>query len=97
MKELFTTLAIGISESDAPSVPRIEAGGVITGLLNTVYWATGVVAVFALILGGLFYILADGNAQKITRAKDIILYAVVGLAFVLVAFIITNFVVGWFA
>lgn len=97
MNTLITLLAIGISGSDAPGVPRVGAEGVITGLLTTVYWAAGVLAVVAILLGGLFYILSDGNPQKITRSKDIIMYGVIGLAIALMAFVITNFIVGWFA
>ena len=89
-------LAVGISAKDH-NIPTISAGGIVEGLLTTVYWAAGIAAVVAIMIGGLMYTLSDGNAQKITRSKDIILYGVVGLAIVLVAFIITNFVVGWFA
>lgn len=97
MKDAFLQLfAIGISAKDN-GVADIKAEVLIPNILGVVYWAAGVTAVVAIILGGLFYILADGNAQKITRAKDIILYGVVGLVVVLLAFVVTNFVVGWFA
>lgn len=96
MKELLTNLAVSIDASDS-KIPDLKAEAVVTGLLNTVYWATGIMAVVMLIIGGIFYITSDGNAQKITRAKDIIMYAIIGLVVVLAAFVITNFVIGWFA
>lgn len=91
----FELLAVGI-DAEANNIPKISAAGVLDGVLDTVYWAAGLMAVVMIIIGGLMYILSDGNAQKITRAKDIILYGVVGLVIVLVAFVITNFVIGWF-
>lgn len=91
----LTTFAVGI-DPGANNIPTPKASDILNGVLSTVYWAAGLMAVVMIIIGGLMYILSDGNAQKITRSKDIILYGVVGLAIVLVAFVITQFVIGWF-
>ena len=40
---------------------------------------TGVASVIVIIVGGLGYITSSGNAEKITHAKSMILYAVIGL------------------
>ena len=75
---------------------EIEAGNLIPAILGAVYWVAGVAAVVTLIAGGIGYMISDGNPQKITKSKDIILYSVVGLVVILVAFTITNFVIGRF-
>lgn len=75
---------------------RVEAGQLVPIILGAVYWVAGVVAVVTLIAGGIGYIISDGNPQKITKSKDIILYSVIGLVVILVAFTITNFVIGRF-
>jgi hypothetical protein len=54
------------------------------------------VAVIMLIIGGLNYITASGDPGKMTKAKNTILYAGVGLVIVIAASAITNFVVGRF-
>ena len=77
-------------------VPKVQAGTAITGILNTVYFAAGIVAVIVIIVSGFFYVLSNGDASKIKRAKDGILYSVVGLVIVMSAFLITNFVIGQF-
>ena len=75
---------------------EIEAGNLIPAILGAVYWVAGVAAVVTLIAGGIGYMISDGNPQKITKSKDIILYSVIGLVVILVAFTITNFVIGRF-
>ncbi len=83
-------------DADSVGVPKIEASGVIDGTLAVVYWAAGLIAVIVLIIGGILYTVSDGDSSKIKRAKDMILYAIVGLVFVLMAFVVTNFIVGRF-
>jgi hypothetical protein len=77
-------------------IEEIKAGSVVNGILNTVYFAAGVTAVIVIIISGMFYVISQGDASKIKRAKDGILYSVVGLVIVLTAFVLTNYVIGRF-
>ena len=77
-------------------IPTNSADSVITNLLNVVYFAAGMVAVIVIIVSAFFYVVSQGDAGKIKRAKDGILYSVVGLVVVMVAFVITNFIIGRF-
>lgn len=93
LRHIAVATKIGADEVD---IPRIGSGALLNGVLGTVYWVAGVVAVIVIIIAGIFYAISEGDAAKIKRAKDAILYAVVGLAVVMMAFVITNFVVGRF-
>ncbi|MBP9667677.1 hypothetical protein KBD87_02635 [Candidatus Saccharibacteria bacterium] len=95
MLNLFTQLAAKINPHDA-NIPVVSSTNVLTGVLNVVYIAAGITAVISIILGGLFYAISAGDASKVTYARDTILYAVIGLVVVMVAFVITNFVIGHF-
>jgi len=95
MKSLFYLAATKISPGDV-GVPKVEADTAVDGILNTVYFAAGIVAVIVIIVSGMFYVISNGDASKVKRAKDGILYSVVGLVIVMVAFLITNFVIGRF-
>lgn len=95
MKDLLYFAATQINPDDV-GVPKVQAGVAITGILNTVYFAAGIIAVIVIIISGFFYVLSNGDASKIKRAKDGILYSVVGLVIVMSAFLITNFVIGQF-
>lgn len=77
-------------------IPQISSTQLLDGILTTVYWTAGVVAVIIIIIAGIFYAISDGDASKIKRAKDTIVYAVAGLAIVLMAFFITRFIIGRF-
>ena len=54
----------------------------------------GVVAVVMIIVGGLKYITAGGEAGNISSAKNTIIYAIVGLVIVALAQFIVHFVLG---
>lgn len=95
MKNFLYFAAAKINSGDV-GVPKVEADTAITGILNTVYFAAGIVAVVVIIISGFFYVLSNGDAAKVKRAKDGILYSVVGLVIVMTAFLITNFVIGRF-
>lgn len=71
-----------------------KAGSVGVDLVNVVIGLIGVAAVVAIILGGIQYVTANGDAGKIATAKNTILYAVIGLVVAILAFAIVNFVVG---
>lgn len=95
MNEFLYTLAAKLDAADM-GVPVVKADDAITGILNTAYFAAGVVAVIVIIVSGFFYVTSQGDPGKVKRGKDGILYSVVGLVVVLTAFLITNFVIGRF-
>ena len=63
-------------------------------VLNSVYFAVSIAAVGVIVFGGFRYTLSQGDSGKIKRAKDTIMYALIGLLIVLSAFTITNFILG---
>lgn len=53
----------------------------------------GLIAVIMIIYGGITYVTAAGNQEKIESAKKIILYAVIGIVIVLISFALVNTVI----
>ena len=83
--------AVGLGDN----IPHLQATqGALDGVLNTIYGLAGALAVIFIIIGGIRYILAAGNSAQLTQAKNTILYSIVGLIIVILAFSITNFVIG---
>lgn len=70
-----------------------NATNTIKNIINVLLYGLGIVAVIAIIIGGFVYVTSNGDAAKIKKAKDIILYAVIGLVVALLAFAIVNFVI----
>ena len=77
-------------------VHEISADDLVRNGLNLFYYVAGISAVIVIIIAGINYITSMGDSGKVTRAKNMILYAVIGLGILLVAFGITNFVIGKF-
>lgn len=66
---------------------------VVIKILNAIIGVSGLVAVVFIILGGIQYMTSTGDAGKVKKAKDTILYAVIGLVACVLAFAIVNFVI----
>ncbi len=64
----------------------------LTTILNVVLGVIGFVAVAMIIIGGLQYTTSAGDTGKVTKAKNTIMYGVIGLIVALLAFAIVNFV-----
>lgn len=62
--------------------------------LNVVYLWVGIIAVIVIIIAGINFMISRGQADKVKRARDAILYAVIGLIVTLAAFAITGLVIN---
>lgn len=78
-------------KSDANSNNLMET---VTLIINVIIGVIGFVAVVVIILGGVQYTTSAGDPGKVKKAKDTILYGIVGLVIALLAFAIVNFVLG---
>ena len=66
----------------------------VINILNGVIAVLGLVAVVVIIIGGINYMTSSGDAAKVKKAKDTILYGVIGLVICVLAFAIVNFIAG---
>lgn len=64
----------------------------LTNIVNIISIIIGVIAVIMIIFGGFRYITSGGSAEKVTAAKNTILYALIGLIIVALAQAIVRFV-----
>ncbi len=67
---------------------------IIQTIINVVIGLVGVIAVVVMIMGGISFITSQGDTNKVTKARNTILYGVVGLIVALLAFAIVNFVMS---
>ena len=77
---------------DPNNVGTLDA--MITKVINVALGLIGTIAVVMIILGGYQYTTSAGDASKVTKAKNTILYGVIGLVIALLAFAIVNFVLA---
>ncbi|MBN1374180.1 hypothetical protein JW962_02490 [Candidatus Dojkabacteria bacterium] len=64
----------------------------ISGLLNIGTLAAALVAVAVLVYGGVMYITSTGDSQKTEKAQNTIIYALVGLVIVGLAWLLVGFI-----
>jgi hypothetical protein len=76
------------------NLPRGSADNAVAVILRLVFGVLGGIAVLIVTIAGFQYIISQGDPQKIAKAKNTIIFAVIGLAIALTGFSIVNFVVN---
>lgn len=66
----------------------------VTKVVNYLSWFVGIVSVIMIVVGGFKYITSGGASDKVTGAKNTIIYAIIGLVIVALAQFIVRFVVA---
>ena len=80
--------AVGGSKSSA----TLQVDEIVLAVVNWLLFAVGVISVIMLIVGGIKYATSAGDSNKVTSAKNTIMYAIIGLAVAVLAFAIVGFV-----
>lgn len=65
----------------------------VTNLIRVALSVLGLVAVAVVILGAVQFMTASGDPGKVKKAKDTILYGVIGLVVAILAYAIVNFII----
>ena len=63
-------------------------------ILNVVIGVIGFIAVAMIVMGGISFATSQGDTSKVAKARNTILYGVVGLVVAILAFAIVNFVLA---
>ena len=70
----------------------VDPGVMVTNMIGWVVGVAGVVAAVFVVYGGVGYMTSAGDPNKLQKAKTVITYALIGLAIVALAEVITAFV-----
>lgn len=81
--------AVGCASGNEAAFPEA-----LKNIINFVIGVGGLVAVIYIVIGGIGYMTSNGDAGKLAKAKNTILYALIGLVICALAFAIVNFAVG---
>ena len=81
--------AAGCDMSTSPEDPLFAK---VPGAVQAVFFLAGIIAAGVIIFGGVRYTISQGDPGKVKKAKDTIMYAVIGLVVTLTAFAIVAFV-----
>ena len=72
----------------------VDATAVVTNTIDWFIGIAGIVSAIFVVYGGISYTTSAGDPSKLKKAKDMILYSLIGLAVVALASVITAFVSG---
>ena len=92
----LAAFAIGLDFAPAPegTAGDIDLVEAILFLINAALMLAAIIAVAFLVIGGFRFIISQGDEDQTTKAKNTILYAVIGLIVIGLAAAIVNFVVA---
>jgi len=83
---------VATSDSSICSEKHLTLNNIVQTIINTIVYVIGIIAVIMIILGGISYATSQGDAAKVKKGKDTILYGIVGLVIAILAYAIINFV-----
>jgi hypothetical protein len=94
-----TSLTDPINQGAACSQPAgtsgnlFGAGSIFSIISNTLVFLVGAISVIFLIIGGLRYVISNGDSKNVEAAKNTILYAIIGIVIAIIAYALVNFVI----
>lgn len=87
----------GASVNSSTGLVEMSATNVIKNITDIVYWIAGATAVLMFVMAGIRFISSSGNPSRIQKARQSMIYSVIGLIIVILAFTITNVILGFLA
>lgn len=83
----------------APDIPNpinsgFDIGGLLVNVINVLLVWAGVVAILFVIFGGFRYMVSMGNAESIDKARQTVLYAILGLIIVFLSYLIVRYLMN---
>ena len=84
----------GVCQDTSGTNTLYGTGGLFDKIINLISIIIGIVAVFAIVVAGFMFITSGGDSQRVSTARNTILYVIVGLVVVAVAQLIEAFVIN---
>ena len=94
MEEITKQLAVTGNAGQYIANQDNDLDSSIISIINAIIGVLGLVCVIVIIIGGVNYMTSSGDAGKVKKAKDTILYGIIGLVICVLAFAIVNFVIS---
>lgn len=73
---------------------RADAASNIANIIDALLYLIGAIAIIMIVAGGFRFVTSRGDQNAVQQAKNMILYAVIGIVLALLAKVIVTFVVG---
>ncbi len=80
----------GVDKSGGTSAVGVET--YIQNIVNLLLFIAGIIAVIVIVVAGLRYVTSNGDSGATSKARNEIIYALVGLAVAIMAYSLVNFI-----
>lgn len=78
-KDITTSAVCADAQAGKSTNPLFGADGILTTATRLLSFVVGIIAVIVLIVAGIRFAINGGNPQEITKARNTIIYACVGI------------------
>lgn len=95
-KSVIADQCAGVTDSAVCKDQNAKPSDLIKNIVNTLLYVVGAISVVMLVVGGIMYSTSAGDSGRVTKAKNTVTYAVIGLVVSFLAFAIVQFVVTKF-
>ncbi len=83
-----------MAQFDTSGLPNTPAdSNTLQIIINTVMAIAGAIAVLTVVIAGFRFVTSRGNPSETAKARNAIIFAVIGLAILILAFPIVNFII----
>lgn len=82
------------STEDAGGASLLLEGGIVSRIFDLISWLVGILAGIFILIGAFRLTISRGNKDSVKGARNMIIYAMVGLAVVLLSNLIFNVIIG---
>lgn len=73
-----------------PVTTTLDPKKIVTNIINAALFFIGAIALIFVIWGGILYVTSGGDSEKTTQARNTLLYAIVGIVIVVLAWSIVS-------
>ena len=88
---MLKVFAKSVTEVVGEKIPRGTLN--MEAILSWVYAIMGIVAVIGIIFGAVVWTTSQGDSEKVKKGRNAVLFSTIGLVIVILATVITNFVI----
>lgn len=81
-----------VNPNSSTKNPLFGPNGIFTKVVNIISILTAIAAIIGIMIGGFKFITSGSNSQEVTNAREIVLYAIIGLILAALAQAMVRFV-----
>ena len=86
---------IGRGNAQSSALPGDSIYNIILRTMNWMLAILGFIGIIGFVIAGILYLTAAGDEDQIGKAKNAMMYSIVGVIVALIGFVIINAVQGW--